>query len=150
MRWRAYEVNLDDCESTDDLADTARDCAGDVRLVLIEQDDEYAVIGRVDTDADARFFLSDGHAADAYPLAALVADELDPIESDDVDDELIGTPARTHISAPFGDATVVEDLGTPAGELLALCAHEGTLPADVIAAVCERAGCGDVFESVRA
>jgi putative tRNA adenosine deaminase-associated protein len=149
-RWRAYEVNLEECESVDDLAEAARDWPGDVRLMLIEQDDEYAVIGRVDADGEPRFFLSDGHAADAYPLAAFVADELKPIEDDDVDEELIGAAARSHVSAPFGAPGLVDDLGTSADELLALCAHEGTLPADVIATVCERAGCGDVFEAVRA
>ena len=41
-------------------------------------------------------------------------------------------------SAPFGDPTVVADLGTSDAELLALCAHEGTLPVDLIVAVCER------------
>jgi hypothetical protein len=34
--------------------------------------------------------------------------------------------------------------------LLGLCAHEGTLPIDVIVAVCEKAGCADEFEAIRA
>jgi hypothetical protein len=33
--------------------------------------------------------------------------------------------------------------------LLALCAEEGALPADIIAAVCEAAGCLDVLEKLR-
>jgi putative tRNA adenosine deaminase-associated protein len=147
-KWTGTEVSLADCESIDDLADIARDVDGDIRLLIIEQDDEYAVIARVDADEEARVFLTDGHAADGYPLAAIVAEELVEIGEPELDDDPDAPPA--HDSAPFGDPSVVEDLGTSAGELLALCAHEGTLPVDVILAVCDRAGCSDAFDVVRA
>jgi putative tRNA adenosine deaminase-associated protein len=147
-KWSAVEVSLADCESIEDIADVARDVPGDIRLLVIEQDDEYAVIARVDEDEESRVFLSDGHAADGYPMAALVADELQEIGDADLDDDPDAPPA--HDSAPFGDPSVVEDLGTSAGELLALCGHPGTLPVDLIIAVCERAGCVDAFEFVRA
>ncbi len=147
--WHATEVDLDGCESVDDIADVARDVPGEVRLLVVEQDDEYAVLARVDGD-DVRVFLSDGHAADAYPLAALVADGLEEIEEDELDDDLLGgTPVR-HDSAPFGDAALLEDLGMSATELMELCVREGNLPVDVLLAVCERAGCVEAFEAVRA
>jgi putative tRNA adenosine deaminase-associated protein len=145
--WRAVEVDLDDCESLDDLVEVTRDVSGDVRLLVVEQDDEYAVLARVDDSEEPRVFLSDGHAADAYPIAALVADELDEIGEDVLDGDEDAPPA--HDSAPFGDAALVEDLGTSAPELLDLCAHEGTLPIDLIVAVCEKAGCADAFEALR-
>ena len=145
--WRAVEVDLDECESVDDLVDLARDVSGDVRVLVVEQDDEYAVLARVDDGTAARVFLSDGHAADAYPIAALVADELEEIGEDVLDGDEDAPPA--HDSAPFGDAALVEDLGTSAGDLLELCAHEGTLPIDLIVAVCEKAGCADVLEALR-
>jgi putative tRNA adenosine deaminase-associated protein len=145
--WRAVEVDLDECESVDDLIDLARDVSADVRLLVVEQDDEYAVLARVDDGAEPRVFLSDGHAADEYPIAALVADELDEIGEDILDGDEDAPPA--HDSAPFGDAALVEDLGTSAGDLLDLCAHEGTLPIDLIVAVCEKAGCADTFEALR-
>jgi putative tRNA adenosine deaminase-associated protein len=146
-QWRAVEVNLDDCESIDDLVEVTRDVSGDVRLLVVEQDDEYAVLARVDRGNEPRVFLSDGHAADAYPIAALVADELDEIGEDVLVGDEDAPPA--HDSAPFGDAGLAEDLGTAAGELLDLCAREGTLPIDLIAAVCEKAGCADAFEALR-
>jgi putative tRNA adenosine deaminase-associated protein len=145
--WRAVEVDLDDCESLDDLVEVTRDVSGDVRLLVVEQDDEYAVLARVDDSEEPRVFLSDGHAADAYPIAALVADELDEIGEDVLDGDEDAPPA--HDSAPFGDAALVDDLGTSAPELLDLCAHEGTLPIDLIVAVCEKAGCADAFEALR-
>lgn len=145
-RWRASELDLDGCETIDDITDAARDVPADIRLVVVEEDDEYAVLARVDGEDEARFFISDGHAAVAHPLAALVADELEPIGGDVLDDD-DAPPA--YESAPFGDPTVVADLGTSDAELLALCAQEGTLPVDLIVAVCERAGCAEAFEAVR-
>ena len=156
-RWRGVEVDLDDCESMDDIADVVSDEPGDVRLLVVEQDDEYVALARVDAgDDEVHVFLSDGHAADAYSLAVLIAEELaeiaDPDESDEIDDELASDvlAAAGHDSTPLGDASVVADLGTSATELLGLCAHEGTLPIDVIVAVCEKAGCADEFEAIRA
>lgn len=147
--WRAAEVSLDDCESLSDLGDLLRDHPGDVRLLVVEQDDEYAAIVRLDDeDDDPRAFLSDGHAADFYPVAALIAEELTEIGEDELSDDEDAPPA--HDSAPFGDAGIAEDLGTSAADLLSMCAHEGTLPIDVLVAVCEKAGCGEIFEDLRA
>lgn len=149
-RWRAAEVDLADCESVDDIAEVAREVPGEIRLLVVEQDDEYAVLARIDADDEPRVFLSDGHAVDAYPLAAVIAAELEEIGGEDIDEELFGDAPIRHDCAPFGDPSVVEDLGTPSPELLELCAHEGTLPVDLILAVCERAGCVEAFEAVRA
>ena len=147
--WSAEEVSLVDCETISDIADIARDYPGDLRLVLIEQDDEYAAIVRLDEDDDdPRAFLSDGHAADGYPLAAVIAEELIEIGGDELSDDEDAPPA--HDSAPFGDAEIVEELGTTPADLLAMCAHEGTLPMDVLVAVCEKAGCVEVFDDLRA
>ena len=146
-RWTAHEVDLGDCESVADIADVARDVTGDLRLLVIEQDDEYLGIVRVDDD-EPRAFLSDGHAADAYPMAAIIAEDLEEIGEDELDGDEDAPPA--HDSAPFGDAEIVEDLGTSALDLLAMCAHQGTLPIDILVAVCEKAGCADEFEGVRA
>ncbi len=148
-RWRVEEVTLGECESVADIADVARDVPGQLRLVLIEQDDEYAAIVRVDDDDDEpRAFLSDGHAADSYPLAAVVAEDLDEIGEDVLSDDEDAPPA--HDSAPFGDAEIVDDLGTSPSDLIAMCGQEGTLPIDVLVAVCEKAGAADTFDALRA
>jgi putative tRNA adenosine deaminase-associated protein len=148
-KWSGEEVGLEDCESLLDLGEVLRDVSGDVRLLIVEQDDEYAAIIRLDDDEDdePRAFLSDGHSADAYPMAALVAEDLVEIGEDELQDDEDAPPA--HDSAPFGDADIVEDLGTSAADLLAMCAHPGTLPVDLIVAVCDKAGCGEVFENLR-
>ena len=147
-RWSTVEADLEECETLADLGDVLRDHRGDVRLLMVEQDDEYAAVIRLDDDGEEpRAFLSDGHAADAYPMAALIAEDLGEIGEDELQDDEDAPPA--HDSAPFGDADLVEDLGTSASDLLAMCAHPGTLPVDVLVAVCEKAGCGDAFEDLR-
>ena len=101
-----------------------------------------------DDDDDPRAFLTDGHAADGYPMAAMVAEDLVEIGEDDLDDDEDAPPA--HDSAPFGDAEIVEDLGHVGGRPARPCAtHEGTLPVDLLVAVCEKAGCGEAFEDLR-
>lgn len=147
-RWRAEEISLVECESVDDIADLALERPGSLRLVLIEEDDEYSAIVRADDDDEPRAFLSDGHAADAYPLAAVIADDLSEVFEDELSEDEDAPPARE--SAPFGDATIVEDLGTSVDDLLAMCAMEGMLPIDLLSAVCEKAGCGSVFDDLRA
>jgi putative tRNA adenosine deaminase-associated protein len=147
-RWRASEVTLEDCETVTDIADVVLDVAGDVRLLVIEQDDEYAAIVRLDeSETEPRALLSVGHAADNYRLAAVILEEMDEIGEDELSDDEDAPPA--HDSAPFGDADIVEDLGTPAGELLAMCAHEGMLPIDLLVHVCEKAGCAEAFDDLR-
>jgi putative tRNA adenosine deaminase-associated protein len=150
-RWSGDEADLADCESLDDIADVLRDRSGDVRLLLIEEDDEYAAIIRLDAaDDEPRAFLSDGHSADRYPMAALVAEDLAEVGADDDADELDDSDVPpTHDSAPFGDVDVVDDLGTPAADLMGMCEHQGTLPVDLLVAVCEKAGCGEIFEDLR-
>jgi len=147
-RWRAEEVEVDACESLSDFGELLRDRPGDVRLLVLEQDDEYAAIVRLDDDAaEPGAFLSDGHAADNFPLAAVIAEDLAEIGEDELQDDEDAPPA--HDSAPFGDPDVVEDLGTSASDLLAMCAHPGALPMDVLLAICEKAGCGEAFEELR-
>ncbi|MDQ1740544.1 MAG: hypothetical protein QOE53_2196 [Pseudonocardiales bacterium] len=152
-RWLLEEVDLDGCESIDDVCDVLRDFDHPVRLLALEQDDEYAVLARLDEAADQaaepiRVFLSNGHAADDYPLAQLFADGLPEIGGDPLDGDE-DAPPGVHDAAPFGDPQVVADLGMPAPELIELAVHEGTLPADLIETVCDRLGCLAEFEAIR-
>jgi putative tRNA adenosine deaminase-associated protein len=150
----AEELDLTDCESIDDVADLLRDFEEPVRLLGLEQDDEYAVIARLDMaederDLPMRVFLSNGHAADDYPLAQLFADGLEEIGGDPLDGDE-DAPAGAHDAAPFGDPRLLTDLGMEAGELVELAVHEGTLPADLLDTVCERLGATAEIEALRA
>jgi putative tRNA adenosine deaminase-associated protein len=149
--WTGQEVDLDGAEDVDQVADLIRDTTEDAgtALLFVEEDDEYVAIVRVDKDADEpRVFISDGRAADSYPIVEILAVAVAAARDEDAGDEDVHAPPR-HDSEPLGDAAVLADLGTPARDLLALCAHEGTLPSDVISEVCERAGCLDELEALR-
>ena len=58
-------------------------------------------------------------------------------------------PAADPTADPVGDADLLADLGVSAHKLLALCATDGLMPADVTAEVCQAIGCGDEVEELR-
>jgi len=149
--WTGEELDLSDVEDLEQLADTLRELTGDgpgPALLLLEEDDEHVAVVRVDGGLgaldEARVFLSDRRAVQASEVAAMLWEDAEPPPAEDDDDE--GTRP---IAEPVGDATVLADLGTPPDELLALCAEEGLLPADVITTLGERAGFDEVLEALR-
>ena len=140
--WSAHEVDLAEVETIDDIAEVVRDAAdaASASVLFVEEDDEYVGIVRVDgEDDEPRVFLSHASSAVEYDLAGILADGVtdEDSEEDEEEDQL-------------GDPTVVADLGTSARELLALLRQEGTLPSDVITTVCEKAGCLNELEALRA
>jgi putative tRNA adenosine deaminase-associated protein len=82
--WRARDVDVEDAGSLDDLADTLRGAAhadGPV-LAVIEREDEWFALVRVDGQDDPRVFVSDMAAATRSPFADLLAPAAD-VEVDD-------------------------------------------------------------------
>jgi putative tRNA adenosine deaminase-associated protein len=150
--WTGEELDLDGAEDVDEVAELIRDVADDARtaVLFVEEDDEYVAIVRVDRDADEpRVFISDGRAADSYPIVEMLAVAVEAVDEEESDEEMDEDTPPGHDSEPLGDAALLADLGTSSRDLLALCAHEGTLPSDVISEVCERAGCLDELEALR-
>lgn len=146
--WVGNEVDLDEVEDLEALSEELRDLAGDgpgPSLLLLEEDEEYVAVVRVDVAglSEPRVFLSDRRAVQASGVAAMLWEEGDAPSGDD-DDE--GTRP---VAEPVGEAGLLSDLGTSADDLVALCAEEGLLPADVHTVLCERAGCLDVLEALR-
>lgn len=146
--WVGDEVDLDDFDDLEALSDTLRDLTGDgpgPALLLLEENDEYVAVVRVDGGglSEPRVFLSDRRAVLASDVAALLWE--DDGGTDDEDEDETTRP----VAEPVGDAGLLSDLGTSSEELVELCAEEGLLPADVHTALCERAGCLDVLESLR-
>lgn len=150
--WTGEELDLSEVEDLEQLADVLRDLTGDgpgPALMLLDEDDEHLAVVRVDGGVggldEPRVFLSDRRAVLASEVAAMLWEDAEaPVDEEDEEDE--GTRP---IAEPVGDAELLADLGTPADDLVALCAEEGLLPADVLTALCERAGCDDVLESLR-
>ena len=150
--WTGVELDLDEVDDLESLADLLRDLTGDGRgpaLLLLEEDDEHLVVVRVDGGAgslaEPRVFLSDRRAVLGSDVAAMLWEDADSDTSADGEEDEGTRP----IAEPVGDTAVLADLGTPADTLVELCAEEGLLPADVLTTVCERAGCDDVLEQLR-
>jgi putative tRNA adenosine deaminase-associated protein len=169
--WSASEMMLTDASDVEDVADRLRDVdpAADVSLLFVESDDSYLVIMRLDGGEDLRVFGSDSAFAEesrlgalllgevsrpALELEALANETLEPespelgAEPDESNVDTLPSPIVTDID-PAGDADLLADLGVPAGKLLQLCFHDGMLPSDVIAEVCQAIGCGDEVEELR-
>ena len=151
--WTGEELDLDDVADLEALTDVLRDLSGEgdgPALLLLEEDDEYVAIVRVDGGTgsldEPRVFLSDRRAVQNSEVAAMLWEEAELDDVPEEDDEDEGTRP---VAEPVGDAELLADLGTPGSLLLSLCAEERKLPADVLTAVCERAGCDEQLEQLR-
>ena len=154
--WTASELDLTGLADIDDVVDRLRDAEPDAELSLlfVEADDQYLVILRLDEGDDLRIFGSDSAFAEESRVGTLLLGDIEApaLGIDDLavavveeDDEPAGDPDAD----PIGDAEVLADLGISSQRLLALCALEGMLPADVTAEICQQLGCGDELEELR-
>jgi putative tRNA adenosine deaminase-associated protein len=153
--WVGDEVDLDDVKDLDGIADLLREIAGDdwdgPALLFVEEDDEWFGVVRLDPDGEPRWFISDSRAVATSEIAPLLYEGAEPDEpAEDGDEDEDGDGSRAPVGAgPAGDEDLLADLGTPARRLLTLCVEEGKLPADVIATLCESAGCLESLEQLR-
>lgn len=149
--WSGHDVDLAEVEDLDTAVDVARDLAGDADtvLLLVEEDDEYVGIVRATGQDDPQVFLSDRRVLETSSLAERLFGDAVPFAEPDAEEEEAEEDSPSPDAEPAGEPGLLADLGTDAAQLLELCAEEGMLPADVIYAVCEKAGCVDVLEEVR-
>jgi putative tRNA adenosine deaminase-associated protein len=145
--WIATELDLDEIEVVDDAADLLREVDPDAPLALmfVEADDEYLVVFRLDNGDEMQVFASDAAFADDSRIGAVLLEELEEVEvteeEDSDDPELLGVPV--------GEADLLADLGVSARDLLALCAHEGMLPSDVMLEISRKIGSADALIRLR-
>ena len=72
--WRAVAVDVEDAESLDELAETLRAASrGGPVLAVLEREDAWFAMVRVDGDEDARSFVSDLAATERSQYADLLA-----------------------------------------------------------------------------
>ena len=164
-RWSAAKVSLNGAADVEDVADRVRDVepAAEISLLFVESDDSYLAILRLDHGEDLRIFGSDIAFAEESRLGALLLGDLGQppaelasgildvpdfdAEESESEEELESPPPAS--ADPAGDADLLADLGLPAGRLLELCGHNGMLPSDITAEVCQAIGCGDEVEELR-
>ncbi|THJ74117.1 tRNA adenosine deaminase-associated protein [Candidatus Frankia alpina] len=149
-RWSVHDLDPAGAEDLDALTDTMRDFGDDTIVAFLEEDDEYLAIVRVGADEpDPKVFLSDRRVLITSELAErLFADALPSMVGLAPDDEDDDTSALTQ-AAPVGDLDLLVDLGTSEETLLELIGEEGMLPADLISALSERAGAGEILDDAR-
>jgi putative tRNA adenosine deaminase-associated protein len=154
--WAAAELDLGGVADIEEVADQLREVEphADVSLLFVEADDTYLVILRLDNGEDLRVFGSDSGFAHESRLGALLLGEIE-MPALEIDEAIAEAeqdpqePAADPEADPVGDADLLADLGVPARWLLALCAREGMLPADITAEICQAIGCGDELEELR-
>lgn len=147
--WSGTEVDLTGVYDLDSLVDQLRELGDDpdaLTLFFVEEDDEWLGIVRVQGDADARVFLSDGRFVEESRIAAMIyqAPEEERVPNTEDEDE-----SRRPEAEPAGDVELLADLGVTGKQLLDICAEEGALPSDIASELCEEAGCLDPLERLR-
>jgi putative tRNA adenosine deaminase-associated protein len=159
-KWRARDVEVDDATSLEDLTDSLRAVAvGDQPvLAVIEHEDEWFALVRVDGDDEPRLFVSDLGAAGLSPYGALLApaadvDSADDLDADDEgenegeDDE--GDEEGPKVAAWAGETDLLEDLGVSGRTLRKLVEENADDPGTVLGQVGETVGFVELLDALR-
>ncbi|MBW5481105.1 tRNA adenosine deaminase-associated protein [Streptomyces bambusae] len=168
--WEASDMELDDVESLTDLTDLARAAAvdDDTVVALIEQEDAWFGVVRVDGEEDPRIFVSNAVLASRSSYGSMLTDELlgsdeeednelDELDldgtedgeedaaaafADDEDDDGGDSGAEPVPAGPLGDPRLLDDLGVNHKKLLAL-------DGDALSELADALGATEVLEAVR-
>ena len=135
--WTFHDLDVDSQSTLTELTADLRGVAEEDQpvLLLVEREDAWWAVVRVDGDDDPRVFVSDIAGAVESPYAELlaVADE----EDEDLAPGVCG-----------GDLDLLSDLGTSPESLREMC-DDQLLPMDALAAVAEAGGFAEQLDSLR-
>lgn len=141
--WMAAEAELAESENPEDVTDLLREAAletsGGSVVLLVEENDAWFGILRLDGEDDPRAFLSDGSAAHNSALGGLLIELAEPPDGH-------AEPATD--GDPLGDPALLADLGTDEARLLDLSEH--AVPTDALTDIAEHAGFTEELDSLRA
>jgi putative tRNA adenosine deaminase-associated protein len=142
--WLASEIDLDDAEDIEGIAEMAAQVESDDGLVVVLlEDEEWFGVVRVESDEDPRVYVSDAAEAGRSVVGQAVLSELASEYGADSDPDFGGLPAE-----PLGETGLLDDLGVRGGELARLAGSTST-PSDVVATLAERLGFVEALETVR-
>jgi putative tRNA adenosine deaminase-associated protein len=162
--WRARDVEVDDATSLEDLTDALRGVSvGDQSvLAVIEHEDEWFALIRVDGDDEPRLFVSDLGAASHSRYGPLLApaadvdsaDDLDAADEDEDEDDDEGDAGNKQeeeakVAAWAGETDLLEDFGVSGRTLRKLVEENGEDPGAVLADVGETVGFGELLDALR-
>lgn len=150
--WKARDVEVDDADTLDELVDALRSVAidGQPVLAVIEHEDEWFGVVRVDAEDEPRLFVSDIGAVSHSPYGELLGPAADvdvPADGDSPggDDEEDGPV----VAVWAGEADLLEDLGVNARRLRRLVEDNADDPGAVLGEVGEAVGFADLLEALR-
>ena len=136
--WSVHDLDLDSAVDLGELTAELRVASESEEpvLLLVEREDAWWAVVRVDGEEDPRVFISDvaGAAASAYAEVLALGDP------DEEEDPAPGTCG--------GDLDVLADLGTPPETLTEMCEDE-MLPMDALALVADAAGFAETLDALR-
>jgi putative tRNA adenosine deaminase-associated protein len=161
--WKARDVEVDDANTLDELADALRSVSIDDQPVLavIEHEDEWFALVRVDGEEEPRLFVSDLGASSHSPYGPLLAPAIDldldldlddgepaPADAgaDDDEEKVVPDPV---IAAWVGDPDLLDDLGVSGRVLRKLTEDNSDDPAAVLAEVGETVGFTELLDALR-
>jgi putative tRNA adenosine deaminase-associated protein len=162
--WKARDVEVDEADSLDGLADALRSVAVDDQPVLavVEHEDEWFAIIRVDGEEEPRLFVSDLGAASHGGYAEMLAsaadvdadlepdeDQADDEESEDEEEGEEREPEPPAALVWAGEPDLLEDLGVTGRVLRRLVEENADDPGAVLADVGERVGFAELLEALR-
>lgn len=159
------DVEIDKHETLDELADALRGAALDEGPVLavLEHEDEWFALVRIDGEEEPRLFVSDLAAASRSIYGELVAPAADVEPEDDLDDEKAAAEDDdeadedgdevavddVEIAVWAGECDLLEDLGVTGRTLRTWVEGTPDDPGTVLAQVGETAGFAELLEALR-
>jgi putative tRNA adenosine deaminase-associated protein len=164
--WRARDLEVEESGTLDGLADSLRAVAVDDQPVLavVEHEDEWFALVRVDGEEEPRLFVSDLAAASRSGYAELLAPAADVEPMLDADEEAAegdeeegaedeedgdGEADQPALAVWAGEADLLEDLGVTGSALRRLVQDNADDPGAVLAEVGERVGFSELLEALR-
>jgi putative tRNA adenosine deaminase-associated protein len=160
--WCARDVEVDDASTLDELTDALRTVSvGDEPvLAVIEHEDEWFALVRVDGDEEPRLFVSDLAAAGTSPYGPLLApaadvdsaddvDAADDDEDDEDDEDSEEEEEEPKVAAWAGETDLLEDLGVSGRTLRKLVEENGDDPGTVLGEVGETVGFVELLDTLR-
>jgi putative tRNA adenosine deaminase-associated protein len=145
-RWRARDIEIDEAETLDELVDVLRDAVGEDgrAMAMVEHEDDWFALVRVDGDEDPRVFVSNLEAAGHSIFAAVLGSVPDATEEDETEDD---EPVAGEVWA--GEIDLLADLGVSGGALHALVGEFSDDPGTALGRISEAIGCADLLQSLR-
>jgi putative tRNA adenosine deaminase-associated protein len=157
--WRARDVEVDDASTLEELTDALRSVSvGDLPvLAVIEHEDEWFALVRVDGDEEPRLFVSDLGAAATSPYGPLLApaadvdsaDDIDVADDDEDDESEADEDDEPKIALWAGETDLLEDLGVSGRTIRKLVEENGDDPGAVLAEVGETVGFVELLDTLR-